>query len=116
MEDKKRGHALERFLRYRAMALLLESAKEAPRNVRDEAVRAVSWCDAALDEAWEEVGVIHETLDDEDAEIVASHYLFLEDWRELGARHGYAMDKVKKVAYRALEWLDAYERGDCIED
>ena len=103
--------ALLRFEGYERAARGLEESKAAARRLsmdsRRDALLEDVGREAALDAAWEEVGEVACGLDRLAASVLASHFLWLMPWEEAAASNGIAIDKAKKLAYGALEWLDA---------
>lgn len=108
-----RQPALSRFGEYLLHARDFERRKAPPRGcsvaMRHAYERIQSVHEAALDRAWRQVGMISDGYSDEAASVVAEHYLFCEDWHDVAAAHGMGYDKVKKLAYAALSWLDGQE-------
>lgn len=103
--------ALLRFEAYERAARSLEEAKAAVRPLAGESRRGALGTETRLeddlDAAWEEVGEVGCGLDDLAASVLASHFLWLMPWEEAASSNGVAIDKAKKLAYGALEWLDA---------
>ena len=105
------GPSLARFMRYQLHARDLELRKARKPSSEAQARRWESICathEALLDEAWEEVGAIAEWYGDEPAQIVVEKYLWDEDWHDIAATHHLPYDLTKKMAYRALAWLDVW--------
>lgn len=108
--------ALDRFVEYRRRALDLE-ARKARLASSDEAMRAVhryvvEMDEEALERGWAEVAEVASGLSEEDAAMLAEHYLFCEDWHDVAASRRRGYDEAKKRCYRALLWLDGREGAD----
>lgn len=106
------SRALDRFADYRDAACALEAIKEESRtagSVRPCLIENMRVYESIMDAAWDEVGTVACGLSDDAARILAEHYLFCEEWESASAICGMSLWKAKKLAYAALEWLDALE-------
>lgn len=104
--------SLARFRSYRLHAEQLEDMKSWPRAASDaQAYRRsviASIHESKLDRAWSELEVIATWYGDLPAQVISEHYLFCHDWHDISAELGIPYDKLKKLAYRTLVWLDVW--------
>lgn len=103
--------SLARFLAYQLHARDLETRKRhkpATERQRRRWERINADHERALDDAWEEVGVIAEWYGDIPAAVVSEKYLFDGDWHDIAAAHSLPYDLTKKLAYHAFLWLDTW--------
>lgn len=106
---RKDSLTLERFRRYEAAARILEKAKASSLTRKAMAATGFEWCEDMLDSAWSDVDRIAKQSGERDANIVASHFLFLDRWLDTASEAGLSVDKTKKLAYAALMRLDKEE-------
>lgn len=105
--------AQARFDGYRLHALDMEKRKSkikagvATRRARS--IYIVAAHEDELDKAWEEIECIADNVGEEEADIVAEHYLLCQDWYDIAAYHDISRFAAVRRAKKAFKWLDSQE-------